>query len=90
MNFESQNVGIFIQHISPEAIELLLQQDWPGNTAQLKHVVRLMVLHNNNGKIDATVAKLAIKINQLLTGLKNEDHHQELKNLFNDILQLKK
>ncbi len=90
VNFESQNVGIFIQHISPEAIELLLQQDWPGNTAQLKHVVRLMVLHNNNGKIDATVAKLAIKINQLLTGLKNEDHHQELKNLFNDILQLKK
>ncbi len=44
----------------PEAEDLLLGYDWPGNVRQLKNVIRKIVVLNSGGKID--VAALPIEI----------------------------
>ncbi len=40
--------------ISPEALKILMEYDWPGNVRQLENVVERMIALNDNGMIDAS------------------------------------
>lgn len=46
---------------TPEAEELLLRYDWPGNVRQLKNVIRKIVVLNASGMIDAAALPLEIQ-----------------------------
>ncbi len=55
-----------VQHISPQAKELLLQYDWPGNLRELKNVIKRMVLlsPSETAEIEALPDEMIIAINQ--------------------------
>jgi two-component system NtrC family response regulator len=40
--------------ISPEALKILMEYDWPGNVRQLENVVERMIALNDKGMIDAS------------------------------------
>lgn len=47
--------------ITPEAFQLLLDYNWPGNARELKNIVERIVLLTTNGIIDITKVPLEIK-----------------------------
>ncbi|ACU05942.1 sigma-54-dependent transcriptional regulator [Pedobacter heparinus] len=54
-----------VQSISPQAKELLLRYDWPGNLRELKNVIKRMVLltPGETAEVDALPEEMIISIN---------------------------
>lgn len=44
ISLSNKELGRNVQHIAPDAKELLLDYDWPGNLRELKNVIKRMVL----------------------------------------------
>lgn len=54
-----------VQNISPQAKELLLRYDWPGNLRELKNVIKRMVLltPGETAEVDALPEEMIISVN---------------------------
>lgn len=55
-----------VQQLSPQAKDLLLQYDWPGNLRELKNVIKRMVLLSPGevAEVDSLPEEMIISINQ--------------------------
>jgi two-component system nitrogen regulation response regulator NtrX len=62
MKVHSEEQGLRMKEVSPEAMEIFQQYDWPGNIRELGNLVeRLMIMVPGN-VIDATQAGLALQV----------------------------
>ena len=71
----------YIEDIHPKAIQLLMQQEWPGNVRQLKSAIERMVIFASDKIISPQEAMLAIK-NQNVMNINASLTYQEAKKRF--------
>ncbi|MHB2155672.1 sigma-54-dependent transcriptional regulator [Calditrichota bacterium GD2] len=69
IDLESRSLGIKIEKVSEQAIQLLQRQDWPGNITQLKNVTHYMALLQKNGIIAEQETRLALKLDSIIRDL---------------------
>ncbi|WP_456439434.1 sigma-54-dependent transcriptional regulator, partial [Caldithrix abyssi] len=69
IDLESRSLGIKIEKVSEQAIQLLQRQDWPGNITQLKNVTHYMALLQKNGIIAEHETRLALKLDSIIRDL---------------------
>ncbi|APF18258.1 putative two component, sigma54 specific, transcriptional regulator [Caldithrix abyssi DSM 13497] len=85
IDLESRSLGIKIEKVSEQAIQLLQRQDWPGNITQLKNVNHYMALLQKNGVIGEQETKLALKLDSLIrdlhSGEKMPDNYKRIDEL---------
>lgn len=67
IKLSNQELDRNVQHIAPEAKDLLLQYDWPGNLRELKNVIKRMVLltPSETAGIDSLPEEMIISVNRL-------------------------
>ncbi|WP_456407016.1 sigma-54-dependent transcriptional regulator [Caldithrix abyssi] len=85
IDLESRSLGIKIEKVSEQAIQLLQRQDWPGNITQLKNVNHYMALLQKNGVIREQETKLALKLDSIIrdlhSGEKMPDNYKRIDEL---------
>lgn len=64
--------------ISPDALELLINYNWPGNIRQLQSVVRQSVLHTTGTVIDADNLPGFIRESLAMVGARSAPFHTQL------------
>jgi DNA-binding NtrC family response regulator len=80
--------------ITPEALQLLVDAEWPGNIRQLRNLIESMVVLAPEGEIRATDIPRDIRergrgLPMRLTGATHEVAGQELQFIFSSLVELK-
>lgn len=76
LNKYSEENGKKISHISPEALEILIQYSWPGNVRELEHTIERAVILTRNSII--LPDDLPKKIIEEIKGIEKISHEELL------------
>jgi two-component system, NtrC family, nitrogen regulation response regulator NtrX len=62
MNVHTEEQGLKIKQISPEAMSIFAQYEWPGNIRELKNLIERLMIMVPGSVIESTHASLALQV----------------------------